>query len=113
MSGEQSPSVRLVPMETVKPGEMVTVEVHGQSVTVCNVDGAFYVIDDACPHRGRSLNAGELNGNVLTCRWHGHRYDLTTGCGLDVPSDRLKCYEVTLENSYVCIRLHASAAVDA
>ena len=39
----------------------------------------FYAMDGLCMHQGGPLGQGELNGCMLTCPWHGWRYDVTTG----------------------------------
>ncbi|MGH9631526.1 MAG: Rieske (2Fe-2S) protein [Bryobacteraceae bacterium] len=35
-------------------------------------------MDDTCTHRSRPLSEGELNGNEVSCPWHGARFDVTS-----------------------------------
>ena len=60
-------------------GSGKTVDINGKPVAVFNVDGHFYAVSDTCLHRGGPLGEGELNGKIVTCPWHGWRYDVTTG----------------------------------
>jgi nitrite reductase/ring-hydroxylating ferredoxin subunit len=32
-----------------------------------------------CHHQGGPLAEGELEGNIITCPWHGAKWDVTTG----------------------------------
>ena len=38
--------------EEILPGQCHTVEVEGKQITVFNVDGNYYALDDNCIHRG-------------------------------------------------------------
>jgi 3-phenylpropionate/trans-cinnamate dioxygenase ferredoxin subunit len=71
--------VEVAELDRVKPGRGLAVEVMGKSVALFNVDGKIYAIGDSCVHAGASLAAGKLEGNIVTCRAHGLKYDITTG----------------------------------
>ena len=58
----------------------MTVTVAGKAVALFNVDGKIYAIDDTCPHAGASLGLGKLDGRIVTCRFHGMKIDVVTGC---------------------------------
>jgi nitrite reductase (NADH) small subunit len=63
----------------VEPGCGKSFEVNGKRIALFNVEGALYAIDDTCTHRGGPLSEGELNGNEVSCPWHGARFDVTSG----------------------------------
>ena len=46
---------------------------------LANVDGTLHALDNNCPHNGGPLGRGSLEGNELTCPWHGYRWDVTSG----------------------------------
>jgi nitrite reductase (NADH) small subunit len=81
----------------IPPGQGRTVQVAGKDIAVFNVDGTFYAIDNTCLHRGGPLGEGELNGNVVTCPWHGWRYDVKTGVSLINPAVKVNCYPTKIE----------------
>ena len=58
------------------------VEVAGRKVAVFRVDRAVHAFDNACPHEGNPLIEGEIVGPMLTCVYHGWRFDLETGACL-------------------------------
>lgn len=67
-------------LNEVPVGTGKTVEIGGKYVALFNVDGQIFAIDDTCPHAGSSLGNGKLNGRVATCRSHGMKIDVVTGC---------------------------------
>jgi nitrite reductase/ring-hydroxylating ferredoxin subunit len=61
-------------------GEMVAVEVGGTPVLVSrSQSGEVCAIADICTHRGGPLHEGERVEGVVTCPWHGSRFDLCSG----------------------------------
>ncbi|HEV3258916.1 MAG TPA: non-heme iron oxygenase ferredoxin subunit [Gemmataceae bacterium] len=74
-------TVQELPPETSKQ-----VTVGKRTIALFNCHGAYYAIDDTCPHRGAPLSEGTVLGNEVTCPWHGARFDLTTGSNLCPPA---------------------------
>jgi nitrite reductase (NADH) small subunit len=97
--------VRVTGAADVLPGSGVVAEVKGQSVAVFNVDGTYYAIDNTCVHRGGPLGEGELEGDTVTCPWHGWQYDVKSGKSINNPSACVKSYQVKVEGSDVKILL--------
>ncbi len=81
----------------VPAGAGKTVEVNGKPIAVFNVGGSFYAISDTCAHRGGPLGEGELDGKIVSCPWHGWRYDVTTGANEMNPSIIVEKYQVKVE----------------
>ncbi len=75
-------------IQEIPPGQAKKVKVGGKDVALFNVNGTFYAIDDTCPHRGGPLSEGELEGQEVTCPWHGARFNVTTGAHLTPPAPR-------------------------
>ena len=67
-------------LDEVPAGTAKTVTIAGKAVALFNVGGQVYAIDDTCPHAGSSLGNGKLDGRIVTCRSHGMRIDVVTGC---------------------------------
>jgi nitrite reductase/ring-hydroxylating ferredoxin subunit len=71
-----------VPVANVKeipPGTMKGFEVGSDKILVANVDGQFFAMRSVCNHMGGPLEKGKLDGEVVTCPWHGSRWDVKTG----------------------------------
>jgi len=63
----------------VSAGQGKLVEVEGKKIALFNVTGTYCAIADTCTHRGGPLSEGELDGNEVTCPWHGAIFDVRTG----------------------------------
>ncbi|MBM3465321.1 MAG: Rieske (2Fe-2S) protein [Armatimonadetes bacterium] len=68
-----------IPLADLPPGEGRTIEVDNQVIAVFNVGGQIHAMDGICPHAGGPLGDGYLDGNLVTCPWHGWQFDVTTG----------------------------------
>jgi nitrite reductase (NADH) small subunit len=71
--------VRAVNKDEVKPGTICELQVGGAAVALANVGGKFCAISSICAHEGGPLGEGELEGQIVTCPWHGWQFDVTTG----------------------------------
>ena len=89
----------------IPEGSRAIVDVAGKKIAVFNIGGKFFAIDNACKHRGGPLGDGELDGNNVTCPWHGWEYDVTTGANLDEPSIKVGCYVVKVEGDDLVIEI--------
>ena|SRR5271157_529844 len=52
---------------------------NGKKMVVANIDGKLYAIGSVCTHRGGPLDKGAIDGHIVTCPWHGSKFDLTDG----------------------------------
>jgi nitrite reductase/ring-hydroxylating ferredoxin subunit/multimeric flavodoxin WrbA len=48
-------------------------------IAVFNINGKYHAISDTCVHKGGPLSQGILKGDVVTCPWHGWKYNVRTG----------------------------------
>lgn len=89
----------------IAPGQGKVVDAGGKALAVFNCDGTFYAIDNTCLHRGGPLGEGDLDGTVVTCPWHGWRWDVTTGANAMNASVKVGCYPVRVEGGSVLVEL--------
>ncbi len=97
--------VRVASASELVPGQGRPIDVEGRTLALFNVNGVFYAVDNACPHRGGPLGEGDLDGAVVTCPWHAWRWDVTTGANANNPAVRVACYPVVVERGEVFVRL--------
>jgi nitrite reductase/ring-hydroxylating ferredoxin subunit len=71
--------IELCKTDDVAVGEVMKVETDGLVVAVFNLDGAFYVTDDACTHGPGSLSEGYVDGDVIECNFHQGAFNIRTG----------------------------------
>jgi 3-phenylpropionate/trans-cinnamate dioxygenase ferredoxin subunit len=93
---------RVATTDDVAPGHVRVVEVEGLAIALCNVDGAFYAIDDVCTHDEGSLDQGQLDGAQIECPRHGARFDVRSGRALTLPAVRpVHCYAVDVRGDEI------------
>ena len=97
--------VKVCSSSDLKPGENRVVNVDGADVALFNVDGEFFAINNTCLHRGGPLGEGFLEGDVVTCPWHGWRYNVKTGNNITIPTAHVANYKVKVESDDVLVSL--------
>lgn len=82
------------------------VEVEGKKIALFNVDGKFYAIDNTCTHRGGPLSEGELEGDEVTCPWHGAKFKVSSGEVLRPPAPQgVSSYKVRVNGPDIELEL--------
>ena len=67
-------------VDEVPVGKMKNVEVQGKEIVISNIGGKYYAMDDRCRHMNAGLSMGPIsNDGIVTCPFHGARFDATTG----------------------------------
>ncbi len=91
----------------ITAGKMHKVTADGKEILVINIDGNYYAMDDTCTHAGASLSEGKLDGSILTCDWHGAKFDCKTGKLHSFPAKikDLNSYKVVVESENVFLEL--------
>ncbi len=81
-------------------------EVQGKQIAVFNVDGDYYAIDDACSHRSGPISKGMCEEAIVSCPWHGVRFDVRTGEPLGpLPVHGVTAYSVVVEGDELKIEV--------
>src|SRR5262245_8197520 len=94
--------VKLASLSDLPPGSAVEVDHEGRLYAIFHrPDGQLFAIDGICAHQGGPIADGEVDGTVVTCPWHGWRFDLGTGRSLIHKSVCLDVFEVKIEGEDV------------
>lgn len=72
----------------LQPGQIKLLQLDGQGIALYNAGGTFFATADECTHRAGPLSEGDLEGTVVTCPFHGSRFDVTTGKVVRGPADK-------------------------
>jgi nitrite reductase/ring-hydroxylating ferredoxin subunit/uncharacterized membrane protein len=67
-------------------GRCVRVQAADLPVLVVRTQGRLQAISAVCSHAGGPLDEGVLEGDVVTCPWHGSRFRMTDGQVLRGPA---------------------------
>jgi len=79
---------KIASVSEIPQGQGKIVELDGNSIAV----GTWWElprVSECVPHRGGPVGEGEIEGNVITCPWHGWSFDVTTGFSPVNPNAKL------------------------
>ncbi|MBI4670258.1 MAG: Rieske (2Fe-2S) protein [Chloroflexi bacterium] len=89
--------VTIARADDIQEGERKIVNVDGISIGMFHHNGNWYALRNSCLHRGGPVCTGKLEGDTLTCPWHGFQYDVRDGHLIVDPKSRLDTFKVRLE----------------
>jgi len=93
-----------LPVSELPESAVRQVEVAGEPVAVCNVEGEFYAIHDTCTHAEASLSEGDLSGDELVCPLHFATFNVRTGEATGGPAEEpCRPYDVRREGDELVI----------
>lgn len=88
-------ATRRVQCPGLADGEMTSVDVEGEAILLCRIDGRYHALRDLCTHAEQPLSEGRLRGPTVYCPLHGARFDVRTGEVLSPPAtEAVKSYVV-------------------
>lgn len=106
--------------ELAEEGSRVIEEVEGVEIAVFRIDDDYHAVANFCPHQSGPLCEGQLTGDirgagdgwrfrmqddgrVISCPWHGWRFDVRTGQNLQSTRYRVPTYDVEVEGGAVYV----------
>lgn len=93
-------------MDEVAPGCARLVNAKGKDIALFNIGGTFFALDNRCTHEEGPLSEGEIEGDKVTCPWHGAAFDVRTGKVLCPPAyEDLQCYPVRVSGNDIEIEI--------
>ena len=84
-------------------GRAKAFQINDKTIALFNVEGQFYAIDDACPHRGASLAESIAKKGKVYCSWHLFDFDLKTGACGAIPDFPVQTYELKIEGAEIFV----------
>lgn len=96
--------IKVAETKDIASGTGILVELGGERIALFNENGTFYAIGDVCTHSGGPLSEGDVEGDVVTCPWHGAQFDIKTGEVMSPPAtEPVQTYRVKVEGGDVLI----------
>jgi nitrite reductase/ring-hydroxylating ferredoxin subunit len=98
--------IELCNTSDVDVGGALKVEQDDLILAVFNIDGEFFVTDDACTHGPGSLSEGYIEDDVVECNFHNGQFSIKTGEVVAPPCMiPVKTYRTVVENGKVFIEV--------
>jgi len=95
--------VKVARREDLEPGRGMLAIVNGTRVALFNCDGTIYAIKGTCPHMGGELWEGPIQDGIVSCPWHGWRFDVRTGKSPDAEVVTVGSYEVRIDGEDIYV----------
>ena len=101
------PWVAVCRLDDIPEGRGWPVTVGEHRIAVFRTVGGLRAVDNRCSHVGNPIDDGAVTGEIMTCPWHGWRYDLRTGDHLTVFGHRsgLRTYPVRASGDEVLVEV--------
>ena len=90
----------------IKPGESKIVDIEGEIISIFNIEGEYFATSNTCPHKGGPLGEGILEGDVVTCPWHGWKFNVKTGVSPVLPSVKVSCFQIKVEGRDIMVEIN-------
>jgi nitrite reductase (NADH) small subunit len=97
--------MRVAKAAELPAGTIREFQVEGKAIALANVAGKYYAINNTCLHRGGPLGQGVLEGNEVTCPWHGWQYDVTTGKLTQNAAVGVDCYRLEVHGEDIFVEI--------
>jgi nitrite reductase/ring-hydroxylating ferredoxin subunit len=97
--------VMVARIDEIPDGERKIVQVGDLSIGVFHHRGQWVALRNSCLHRGGPVCTGSLEGDILTCPWHGYTYEITNGQLTLDRSAYLESYPVEIRHGEVWLTI--------
>jgi nitrite reductase/ring-hydroxylating ferredoxin subunit len=104
---EQPPSewTDVAAVDDLTAGTPKRVDVDGAAILLLAREDGIHAIGAVCPHLGGPLDEGEIEGDTVTCPWHGSVFCISDGSLQHGPSaTAVTAYDVMTESGRVYVR---------
>ena len=91
-------------VDALSDGELTEVIMGGTAIAICRLGDEYHAMSNVCPHAGGPIGDGSLEGDKVTCPYHGWRFDVKTGASSVNPDVKLPIFDVAIEGNAVCVK---------
>ncbi len=78
--------IKIADINSISEGEIKSFEIEGEMIAIAKVNNRIYAFSDNCSHMDYPLSDGTLDGEIITCAYHGAKFNIATGEVLSMPA---------------------------
>ncbi len=104
--------ITIGPVADIPPEMRKIVQVEGLSIGIFHHADGWFAVQNSCVHQGGPVATGPLEGDILSCPWHGFQYNLRTGACLTDVTAKLERYPITVEGGVIYLDVPVTEQVD-
>ncbi len=92
-------------LDNIPAGGLWQCSVGESEILLVALHGRFVALAARCTHAGAPLVEGSLEGEILTCPWHGSRFNVTDGSVVRGPAEEpLATYPIVVQNGSLFVQ---------
>jgi nitrite reductase/ring-hydroxylating ferredoxin subunit/Fe-S cluster biogenesis protein NfuA len=92
-------------LSDIPEGGVKAMTLQGEKIMLSRRGAIVTCFQNACAHLGLALDDGDVEDGIITCPYHGFRYDLASGECLTAPAVQLQPHAVRVVGTRVEVRL--------
>ena len=96
---------RLEKLLNLSEGYRKEFRVAGHEILLVHQSGQTFLLENFCPHRGKSLSKGIISSGAITCPGHGFQFELSSGKCIKGQCSALITYPAEYDQEYLGIEL--------
>lgn len=83
----------------IEEQKLFPVECGGKKICIVKIQGAYYAINNRCPHAGTPFHLGTCNKKgTVVCPTHHYKFDVKTGLSADGNHYKIPTFKIKEEN---------------
>lgn len=105
-SSKTSGWIETLTVEEVPSGTKKCFKNERENILIINIENRFSAFRNECPHQGLPLDGGMLEADerMLTCPWHGFKFDANSGECFTAPQAQLESFPLRIEDGKILVR---------
>lgn len=98
--------IKIAKTHEIPEGEVKSFVVDNEMIAVFNINNEYYALKDQCSHMDLPLSDGFVDGDKVTCAYHGAEFEIKTGKELCLPAvEPVESYTIKIEGDDIYIDL--------
>ncbi len=99
-------TIKVCKLEMLSAESMKKFIIKDREILLINSNNKLFALDARCTHAGAPLEEGTLEGDTLTCPWHGSKFRISNGALIRGPAEKpLGTFTATIKENWVFIEL--------
>jgi nitrite reductase/ring-hydroxylating ferredoxin subunit/uncharacterized membrane protein len=97
--------VTVIDQEDLQPRKLTRADANEAPVLLVKDEDGIYALGHTCSHQGGPLSEGKLEGQAVTCPWHGSTFSIKDGSVIHGPATFPQpCFETRVVNGRVQVK---------
>jgi nitrite reductase/ring-hydroxylating ferredoxin subunit/uncharacterized membrane protein len=97
--------VTVIDNEDLQPRKLTRVDANEVPVLLVKDEDGIHALEHTCSHQGGPLSEGKLEGQAVTCPWHGSTFSIKDGSVIHGPATFPQpCFESRVVNGRVQVK---------